>query len=310
MYHFIVNPGSRSAHSSGHWETIETEIKKRGISYCSYLTDHAGHATEYAAQIEAEYLSTEKSFPLRIVVVGGDGTLNEVVNGLHSFSRIVLGLIPVGSGNDFAREFGISKNPLTALDHVLNPKHIDSMDIGVLESKHLDSPKHFLISSGIGYDAAVCDAVNRSKLKKLLNVLHLGQLSYLVFALRLFFRSAPLDSSLCIDGKTIHKKLLMASSMNCKCEGGGLRLAPTAKTKDHKLTVCVVESFAKWKFFYLLPSLLFGKHTLFRQVSLHHCSTFELTCDAPANTHTDGEDVGLLTHMRVSCHKEQLRIMY
>ncbi len=310
MYHFIVNPNSRSKYSHNLWASLEAVLKERGISYQVYLTDHTGHATEYAREIETAYRTTDMSAPLKIVIVGGDGTANEVTNGITLYHHIILGVVPSGSGNDLAHALGLPSNPFQALDRVLSPKQIRYVDHGILNVPDGNPTSHkFDVSAGIGYDAAVCHAASQSRLKKVLNRLHLGKLTYLIMAIKMFFTNKPLDAEIIIDGKHQHRQILFAAAMLGKYEGGGLKIAPQAALDDHLLSVCVVSKFAKWKFFYLLPSLLFGKHTCFKGVDVYDCASFELRCKEPAILHTDGEYAGEHTHVRLTCTPEQIRVL-
>lgn len=309
MYHFIVNPNSRSKYANDLWSALENVLKDRKVSYRAYLTDHTGHATEYARQIEEEYRSGDATNPLKLVIVGGDGTANEVINGLVSYENIILGIVPSGSGNDLAHALGIPTNPFQALDRVLTPKKIRWVDHGILHYFDGTAARRFDVSAGIGYDAAICYAASHSPLKKVLNRLRLGKLTYLILAVKHFFTHKPIDADIIIDGKHQHRKLLFAAAMLGKYEGGGLKIAPQACLDDRKLSVCVVSEFAKWKFFYLLPSLLFGKHTLFQGVDIYDCTTFEIQCKEPAILHTDGEFAGEQTHICLTCTPEQIRVI-
>lgn len=308
MYHFIVNPNSRSKYANNLWSALEKVLMSRNVAYRAYLTEHAGHATEYAHMIEEEYRSGDTSGPLQLIIVGGDGTANEVINGLVSYHNIILGIVPSGSGNDLAHALGIPSNPFQALERVLAPKQLRWVDHGILHYYNSTPPHRFDVSAGIGYDAAVCYEASHSSLKKTLNRLQLGKLTYLILAVKQFFTHKPIDAEIIIDGKHQHRRLLFAAAMLGKYEGGGLKLAPHASLDDRKLSVCVVDEFAKWKFFYLLPSLLFGKHTFFRGVDIYDCTSFEIRCKEPAILHTDGEFAGEHTHIRFTCTPEQIRM--
>ena len=100
-YEFIVNPQARSGRGKKIWERMETELKRRNIDYHVYITEKNGHAEKIADRLSAPGQRRT------IVVMGGDGTVNEVINGLNVSENITLGYIPVGSGNDFARGLGI-----------------------------------------------------------------------------------------------------------------------------------------------------------------------------------------------------------
>ena len=115
-YDFIINPKARSGMGMKAWQKIESELKARHINYRVYLTKRRGHAAKTAAFITAD----DKRHT--IVVLGGDGTVNEVVNGIKRPDLITFGYIPIGSSNDFARGLKLPKDPMKALQSVLSPK--------------------------------------------------------------------------------------------------------------------------------------------------------------------------------------------
>ena len=107
MIYFIVNNTARTGKSRAIWLEMKELLENRSIEYKAYQTKYAGHATELARKISS--LPEDRIY---LITVGGDGTLNEVINGISDFSRIVLGILPIGSGNDFARGMGISRDTL------------------------------------------------------------------------------------------------------------------------------------------------------------------------------------------------------
>lgn len=117
-YEFIVNPQARSGRGKRIWERMEPELKRRKIDFDVYITEKKGHAGEIAGRLSGP--GQQRT----IVVLGGDGTVNEVINGLNVSENITLGYIPVGSGNDFARGLGIPEKPEKALGAVLSPAKI------------------------------------------------------------------------------------------------------------------------------------------------------------------------------------------
>ena len=144
MYAFIVNPNSRSGLGLKIWEQLELILKERHIDYQIYFTRHPGHGTKLAAQICDTDADT-------LVVLGGDGTIGEVVNGIRDLTKMTLAYIPIGSGNDFARSMKLTKDPTKALLHILNPTDYAYINVGLLKTPQLE--KRYAVSSGIGFDA-------------------------------------------------------------------------------------------------------------------------------------------------------------
>ena len=190
MYHIIINPASRSGKGKKIWkEQIEPALLRDNISYSSYFSEKAGDVAEIAAQILGE--ATE--FPVSLIVLGGDGTVNEALHGLSDTSKITLGYIPTGSSNDLARDLNIPTEPTAALELILHSGSVQPMDLGTVT--YSDGKKRrFAVSCGIGYDAAVCEEALHSKMKNILNKLGLGKLTYLGIALKQLFASKPVSA--------------------------------------------------------------------------------------------------------------------
>ena len=147
---------------------IAPALKEKNISYQFFLTEYPHHASEIAS-----FICTKESSPV-IVVLGGDGTLNEVINGITRPENVVLGYIPTGSSNDFARSLKIPADPWKALDLVLHPGSLKSINIGILRSR-TGKKQCFCVSGGIGFDADVTYEALHSKIKNFLNKFHMGR---------------------------------------------------------------------------------------------------------------------------------------
>ena len=305
MYHFIVNPCSRTGKAAKVWQELEQVLKQKNVEYRAYFTERPGHATELAAAICAENPGEK-----HIITVGGDGTSNEVINGLSDYSDVVYGCIPTGSGNDLVRGLGLPSDPLAVLDRILAGDNIRPVDHGILQYFDGTPDRRFDVSSGFGYDADVCFEVQVTPLKRILNRLGLGKLCYYIIAAKQIFALKPRPATLLIDGKeTLHyDRLLFCASMIQPYEGGGLKLAPSADNADRKLTLVIVHDVSKLKLFLVLPSVLISKHTGIKGVEIFDCDSVEITSDDARSLHTDGETVGIKDHVRLSCTPEQIRM--
>ena len=145
-YTFIVNPKSRSGRGGRIWNLVEPELKKKRIDYQVFYTKHERHAVQIAADITAD--GQEHT----LVVVGGDGTVNEAVNGIYDYSKVVLGYIPTGSGNDFTRALRLPSDFHDALEMLLHTGKKVLMDVGRVSCG--GNTYRFAVSTGIGFDAA------------------------------------------------------------------------------------------------------------------------------------------------------------
>ena len=307
MYHFIINPKSSSGKGIRYWWAVKAELDNQKIPYTATFTRYVGHASEIAEQICSNNEGIKD-----IVVLGGDGTLNEVINGLNNYKEVLLGYVPSGSSNDLARSLKIPKDPLKALSNILKPKKFKYLDHGMITFIGSDvAPRKFACSSGIGYDANVCLEVQSSPLKKRLKHFGAGKFVYLAIAIKQIITMKTTDGTVIVDGikKDTYKKILMVSSMIHKYEGGGLMMAPEADPSDGQLSVCLVHGLSRLKVILLLPTIIFGKHVYFKGVETFHCSNIEIIMSNDLAVHTDGEIPAVCSHISVSSFPDQLRMI-
>lgn len=131
MLYFIVNESSRSGKGMKVWHQIEEILKKRQVPYTISKSEYAGHAGQIVSD-----LCNSTDTKVDLIIIGGDGTINEVINSITDFGKIRLGVIPAGSGNDFARELKISKNPTTCIHHLLDECEEKIIDLGCIRWNH------------------------------------------------------------------------------------------------------------------------------------------------------------------------------
>lgn len=304
MYHFIVNPHSRSKMGQEIWNEVETILVNRQIEYKVYFTKFQKHATRLVAEI------TANGGEHTIVVLGGDGTVNEVINGIADFARVTLGYIPTGSSNDFARSLSLPATPSKALDVILRQPNITLMDVGELHY-HNQKKRFFGVSAGIGFDASVCHQAVVSKLKLFLNRIRLGKLTYAGIAISQLFGTSPGGMTVTLDCREpLHfEKVYFTAIMNQRYEGGGFMFCPKAESNDRKLDVIMIEGLSKLAILLLLPTAFLGKHTFSKNAHIFQCSIVTIESEKPLPVHTDGEPIYLQSKIFASCAAHQLRII-
>lgn len=311
MLYFIVNETSRSGKSAGIWQQIQILLAEKNISYKAWKTEYKGHAQKLAGEIcQAE------DDDICIVVVGGDGTVNEVINGMHGFEKVRFGLLPAGSGNDFARGLQISRNPVESLERILScmesgRDYAHVIDLGEVSWEGCEGPRKFAISAGMGMDALVCKKTLTSKIKPFLNKLHLGKLTYLILTVQSLFSMETTEAAVHFDGKgqTNLKKIIFLAAMNLRAEGGGVPMAPDAVATDGKLSVCTVWGIPKWRTFFCLPFLVAAKHLWIRGFDVTNCVEFGVKSKGRMVLHADGEYLGDVTEAQFTCLPGKLRML-
>ncbi len=305
-YHFVLNPVSRSGRGQKLWDTvIEPYLQAAQICYEAHFSREAGDITRLTREITA----VPSREPHRIVILGGDGTIDEALQGIDDLSQVVLGYIPIGSGNDFTRDMPIPRDPLKALKRILEAKETTAVDIGT--AVYGDGPSHrFIVSSGIGFDAAVCEETNRSDMKGFLNRIGLGKLTYLGIALKQLFASRAVSCQIRIDGKApiSIQKILFVAFMNHMYEGGGFKFAPRADYRDGLLDLCVVGDISKALILVALPTAFIGKHYMFKGITAYRAQKVEIRTSTPLWVHTDGEVSRRSDRLTVTCQRQALHM--
>jgi len=303
MYTFIINPNSRSGKGQKIWAVVEPILQMRQVKYEVFTTKFQKHATAIVREI------TSDALPHTLVVLGGDGTINEVINGIRHFDKITLGYIPTGSSNDFSRAQKLPKDPVTALNAILEGRHLRVIDVGTMH--YQQKKRHFMVSTGIGFDAAVCHQAVISKMKVLLNRIKLGKLTYLGIALNRLIFSKLTRLTVTLDDRApkTFDKAFFATAMNHCYEGGGFKFCPNAKPDDRYLDIIVVNNASRLKVLALLPTAFFGLHTFADCVHIYTCRTAVIETERALPVHCDGEPVFLQRRIEASLAAKQIKLI-
>lgn len=307
MYYFIVNPNSRSGRGSKIWKKLDKQLANSGTEYKAYLTEKPGDAKQFAME-----LTEGCKEPRVIVAMGGDGTMNEVLDGLAFCGPITLGYIPTGSGNDLARSLKLPKRPSRCLKKILNPKYHKLLDYGVLSyGKEEVNHRRFVVSAGVGFDAAVCHNLLYSKVKKVLNKIHLGKFSYLLIGLKQLILAHPTKGYLILDGtqRVDFNHIYFISAHIHPYEGGGFKFAPEADPADGMISLCVVHNASKRNLIPILLNALLGKRGKCRGVRHYSCREAELHTERILPVHVDGESCFCQKDLQVQCIEKKLRMI-
>lgn len=311
MLYFIANEMARTGKGIGVWRQVQIELREKKIPYKVYMTEYKEHATELAKMI-----SEKEEDDICIVVVGGDGTLNEVINGITDFEKVRVSLIPAGSGNDFARNLGIRKEPKARLAHILEcveqgTDSCERIDLGEVRWQDASKCRKYAISSGVGMDALVCKKNAVSRIKVIMNKLGLGKISYLIVTVQSLITMEKADVAVQVDdSNTINfKKTIFAAAMNAKAEGGGVPMAPKASVKDGLLSMCFVYKFSKPGALLFLPFLAAGRHEHLKGCKVFDCKKIHIHIKKPMALHTDGEYLGDVTEVDYRCLPGKMRFI-
>lgn len=307
MYYFIVNPNSKTGKGNRIWKVVEKQLNLACVEYEVRITTRPGEARDFAREFSERAGASSKI----VVVLGGDGTVNEVLDGLSLHTPVTLGYIPAGSGNDLARSLKIPVKPRKALRHIIQPKYHKLMDYGVA-TYGTDEIAHrrFAVSCGIGYDAAVCHDLFKSKAKQVMNKLHMGRLIYIYTGVKEWFTCRPSKGYLLLDGsrKVEFNHIYFVSAHIHPYEGGGFCFAPSADCSDGCLELAVCSSISKLKLAgVLLQTMISGKPG--KGIRSYQCREALIHMDRPMPVHTDGELCGCQNELQLQCIAKKVRII-
>ena len=248
-----------------------------GLNAAWIETQSTAHATELARQAGIEGCDL-------VVACGGDGTVHEVINGLMQVTereRPALGIVPLGSGNDFAHILGIPGDPAEALQScLLGQPH--SIDMGLVRDGQ-GRQEYFNNTLGIGFDAVVTIHTRR------ITAIH-GFMMYLIATLQTIFRNFnPMDLHVVTDRESWDQSTIMLTLGNGPREGGGFLVTPEARLDDGILDYVTIRKISRLTMLRLVPEVMKGTHARFKQVRMGTCRKMEITSKQPLNVHCDGE---------------------
>lgn len=321
VFHFVVNPAGASGRTGKQFAALQPMLDASGAEIHVHRSTREKNIEAVCREVLQEAGEEET---VNLVVVGGDGTFNQAINAVKDFSRVRLGLVPAGSGNDLARSLGLADRPEEVLSGILQGEEKRTLDLGEVVYHNISDiqpvgrgrkdgdVRRFAVSCGFGYDAAICQGVEVSRFKPLLNRLHIGKLIYIFVAIRLIFSTKLADLEICTDGRMArYHRGLFAVCMNTQYEGGGFRFCPDADDGDGLLDVCVSNPLhSKMVFFRAFPMAYSGAHVRLRDVFwMERGREIRLRADRPLWVHTDGEVEGRSTDITVRTGTEKMHLL-
>lgn len=278
----IVNPISGRGNGERSFVLIQQRLKELGLDFEMRRTEYPGHAS-----LIAEEGTASAGWDV-VVAVGGDGTANEVIDGLLRTRQLAasgpaLGLIPVGRGNDFGFGVGVPHDLEIACQALASGRR-KWIDIGFVQGGNYPQGRYFGNGVGIGFDAVV--GFEALKLKHLS-----GFPSYIVAALKtiiLYFHAPTLQID--YDGQSITQPALMVSVMNGRRMGGGFMMAPEGVIDDGLFDLCIAGQVSRSGIFLLIPRFMKGSqvgHPAIKTARTSQITIRSLEGGLPA--HADGE---------------------
>lgn len=250
--HVVLNPESGGGRAGRALEALRSALRERGIAATLHCTAAPGDAVELAHSIALEGAGT-------VIAAGGDGTVHDVVNGImRAGTATALGVIPLGTGNDFAKVIPGARDMHSACDVVARGQ-LRRYDVG--HARWNGTDEFFVNGMGTGIDVEV--------VRQILGLPRLpGPLKYLAGLFRALAVYRPVRIRVLHDSELMERAVMMLAVGNGICQGGGFYLTPDARPDDGKLELCMIESIPLWQVAAVLPRVLRGTHATHAAVTM------------------------------------------
>jgi YegS/Rv2252/BmrU family lipid kinase len=282
----IVNPAAGGGRAGRALPAVERELARLGVEHHVEQTESLAHAGELAiSAVQAGEVA---------IAFGGDGIVGAVAGALRQ-SAGVLGVLPGGRGNDFARALGIPLEPVKACGTIAGgtPKPLDLGQAG---------EQTFIGIASCGFDSEANRIANETSLVR-------GNLVYAYGAIRALSAWRPATFDVALDGRaprTVTGYTIAAA--NSKAYGGGMMLAPDASLEDGMLDVVMVEHVPKRTFLRLLPTVFKGEHVRQPNVHVTRAAEIKISADRPFTMYADGDPIGELP-ITIRCLPGAIRVL-
>lgn len=267
-YHIISNPVAGKNKKGKVLSLVESIFQKVGAKFQTHLSKESRDATRIVKEL------TENG-EREIIAVGGDGTLHEVLNGIHNPTDCHLGLVPAGTGNDFAEHIGIPKDAEKATEIILKgeTKSTDYLEVGGVRCMNV---------AGLGIDVDVLERCRRGKLK--------GKIKYLISLVQSLFTFKGCKMELECDGVVQTREALIAAACNGSQFGGGIKICPNANESDGKIEAVIVDNLGGvFKIIGAFIELMKGRVLQYPLTTHVFCDRLRFVPEKPCTVQLDGE---------------------
>ena len=296
-YFFVMNPGSGKKKNRRRFlDELERAAAELGIEYRLYFTKAAGDGERYVRELCAEYAGSGEA--LRIYACGGDGTINEVVNGAFGCDNVEIGAVPLGTGNDYIRNYGKASEFLNMKKQLTAPSVLS--DLIRYRAEYGDDVKEGYCANmfNIGFDCNVVDMTARVKRWPLVG----GTLAYMISVAIILIKKKGADLRILYsDGSEAGGKILLIAIANgCYC-GGGVKGVPYSKLDDGLMDVSVVNDISRRFFVTLFPS--YSKGTHMEKAGIIKNNVIKYTKEKTLTVIANGDSLRLCTDGEITTQK-------
>ena len=293
----IVNLTAGGGKPHKHLNTVLKYLKENGLNFKMCTTSHQGEAVELAQK------AADNGAGL-IVSVGGDGTVNEIVNGImKSKNDPPLGIIPLGWANDFIKSTNIPSDIMEACKILIRGK-IKEIDVGIINKKI-----YFANICGVGFDAEVAQLANHMKNKH--PNLHILSAFVYIFATvkKLLSPFSYHNVKITFDGQEIHSKILFIAISNGKFYGGRFKITPEAILDDGLLEICTVEEMGRFKYLMSIPKVFKGTHGSIKGINFYRAKEVTIQSSELILAQVSGEVIEGQKEFTITLLPKSLKLM-
>jgi YegS/Rv2252/BmrU family lipid kinase len=287
---FIVNPVAGNGRAKDLMVPLHEKMVLAGLQYELHISSSKGNVETLASE------GVRNGFN-EIIGIGGDGTLLEIINGIRSEGGkdVIIGIVPSGTGNDFARVLHQDTDPVSVLDTIIRGHWTES------DLPDCNGTK-FINVCAMGIDGQII--LDTEKIKKKIP----GPTAYLISTIKALLLFQPRKVRLSLDGVNYTKRVLIIAVGNGQYVGGGMRITPRAEINDGLLDVCVVNSVPKLRLLILFPSIFKGEHLKVKEVEYFRCREIEVeSIERTLLVNVDGTIIGT-TPAKIQITDEKIRV--
>ncbi len=265
----VLNPTAGGGRAAAQEEAVIKAMNRLGVEFEIQRTHGPGDAVRIARAAASSGYDV-------VAAMGGDGTVNEVVNGIAG-TGAALALIPTGTGNDFRRAVEVPGDDPEAACAIIARGKLRAVDLCRANDRY------FISSFGTGFDAAVTYRTNSRK-KRLS-----GIWNYLLALVQVILTYRPAHVKITLDDRELSRTPLLCAATNARTIGGGMMICPDAEIDDGLLDVCIVDKISLIKFARCFSKVMDGSHTSIKEVEMYKTSRLIIECATPQVCHVEGE---------------------
>lgn len=306
MYQFIVNPGAGAGRGYRIWKRLEIQLEDAGQEYGVFFTEKQGDAARAASRL------TEDKEAKILVVVGGEGTYNEVLNGVSFRGMLTFGYLPAGFGSSLSPGFRSYWRLKGQIRRILHPKYYRVLDYGVITSGGDEIfNRRFAGRCGIGLDAAVCHNLLCCPTRRRMDRLHLNRALHFILGLKQLLLARPASGYLILDGvqRVEFAHMYFITFRLGDGEEKKKRKAGCSEAESGQMTVYVGSSTKKRKMIPILMDVVMGIRKKERGVRIFTCSEARVHLNRPLPVHVDGESCLCQQDIEIRCIPKKIRMI-